>query len=105
MKTSVEKNLKKLDLSQRTPIRSINDVLACVINELECFSSCLGYRAKHPKLLMNSFIVDHESLLFSGRSKGKIGKKRVNSIIQGLTGTLANKYLLQLNNKVPRAIY
>ena len=60
--TSVEKDLKKLGLSQRTPKSSFNDVLTFVIKELEPSSRCLGYRAMHQKLLMNGFIIDHESV-------------------------------------------
>ena len=51
-----------MSLSQRTPKSSINNVLAFLIDELESSSRCLGYRAKHPKLLMNDFIIDHESV-------------------------------------------
>ena len=51
-----------MGFSQRTPKISINDVLAFLIDELESSSRCLEYRPKHPKLLMNGFIIDHESV-------------------------------------------
>ena len=51
-----------MGLSQRTPKSSVNDVLTFLIDELESSSRCLGYRPKHPKLLMNGFIIDHESV-------------------------------------------
>ena len=44
------------------PKSSINDILAFVINELESSSRCLGYKAMNQKLLMNGFIIDHESV-------------------------------------------
>ena len=53
---------KKMGLSRRTPKRSVNDVLTFVLNELESSSRCLRYRAMHQKLLMNGFIIDHESV-------------------------------------------
>ena len=56
------KESEKMGLPRRTPKRSINDVLAFVINELESSSRCVEYRAMHQKLLMNVFIMDHESV-------------------------------------------
>ena len=53
---------KKLGLSRRTPKSSIKGVLAFVINELGYFSICLGHRGMHQKLLINNFIIDHESV-------------------------------------------
>ena len=54
--------LKKSGWSLRTSKSSINGVLVFVINELECSSRCLGYRAMHQQLLINGFIIDHESV-------------------------------------------
>ena len=54
--------LKKLDLSRRTLKSSIDGVIAFVINELQSSSKCLGYRAMHQKLMINGFIIDHESV-------------------------------------------
>ena len=51
-----------MGLSQRTPTSSVNDVLAVFTNELESSSRYLEYRAIHQKLLMNGFIIDHESV-------------------------------------------
>ena len=51
-----------MGLSRNTSKSSINNVLAFVLNELESSSICLGYRAMHPKLLMNGFPIDHESV-------------------------------------------
>ena len=65
-----------MGLSRSTSKSSINDVLAFVLNELESSSRCLGYRAMHPKLLRNGFLIDHESVHLILKELDPIGVKQ-----------------------------
>ena len=75
---------KKLGLSRRTTKSSINDDIAFVINELESSSRCLRYGAMHQKLLMDSFINDHQSvrLILKERDHVGVAEKSRHSLIR-----------------------
>ena len=65
-----------MDLSRKTPKKSINDVLALVINELESSWRCTVNRVMQQKLLINGFFIHRESMRLILKELHDLGAKQ-----------------------------
>ena len=68
--------LKNTNLSRRKSRSTINSVMQFISSELTTSTSCFGYRAMHQKLVMNGYVVDHDTVRLVLKSLDPEGVER-----------------------------